>query len=124
MVGFGCGYSGKKTKVTKQMVRFIKHKNYKAIRNKLSSKNTASQFLAVLIVLKLDSLETITLTEKEWSNVQEIKESEELVNYCSGCTEWGQYPLNKALISNSLCFNASDFWIRKELGLLNVSYHN
>jgi hypothetical protein len=82
-IGIGCGVSKYGVNKVKLMERLIISRNFDAIRNKLSSNNSAEKCLAIIITQILDSTNKIQLTNIEKETIRNSYDSQFLVHLCA-----------------------------------------
>lgn len=92
-LGFGCSVGGQMTKPVLNMTGFFMDKQFDNIRRLLNSDLPAEQFLATFTLEKLSTKKELEITESELKRIEEIKNSNQLVPFCSGCTLWIEVPL-------------------------------
>ena len=109
MVGFACYYEGAPSKTVKMVTRKLRYKRYKMIAGMLTSPNNAERFMAVISLEKLAELEMYEITAKQNKLIVEIKNSDQLVSMCSGCTLFQKLAL-KDMFSDKMYLFASN-WI-------------
>ncbi|OSY87713.1 hypothetical protein WH52_09795 [Tenacibaculum holothuriorum] len=86
IIGTSCFYSGRQTKIILQFERLIKNKNEKEIRKKLFSSKKEERLLSAKILGFLASKKSITLSKEEEIQQNNIKNSNDEVFICSGCS--------------------------------------
>lgn len=104
MVGFACYFSGKPSKTVEEFTKKLKNKNYKWITKQLTSKNNAERYMAVITLEKLTELKKYEINETDKKLIEEIKQSDELVSICSGCTYFEKVPLKEILTEKNRLF--------------------
>lgn len=92
-LGFGCSVDGQMTKPVLRMTEFFMKKRFDKIRLLLDSDLPVDQYLATITLEKLKAKKELEITDDELKRIKEIKESEQLVPFCSGCTLWTDIPL-------------------------------
>jgi hypothetical protein len=102
MVGFACFYEGRETKVVSRFSKLLFYRRYDKMKQMLTSKNTAEQFMAVLCLERLDSIGRVTITPEEQILFDNIRNSSELVAVCSGCFPNPGIPLKQAFTMDML----------------------
>jgi len=88
MIGFGCSVGGEQSKTVKKFSILLAKKKYQKVVKFINSKNVAEKALAAFVCEKLNDLKKITLTTEDLKRIQNIKDSEDLVSVCSGCTQF------------------------------------
>ncbi|MBS2211868.1 hypothetical protein KEM09_10655 [Carboxylicivirga mesophila] len=116
MVGFACYFGGQPSKTVKKVTKKLKNRRYKAIKSMLTSDNNAERYMAVIALEKLHDLKAIKLYDIDYENIDVIKNSNELVSICSGCSSFYKTELHrlfepdmKNFASNWLNYNFKDF---------------
>jgi hypothetical protein len=102
MVGFGCFYEGRETKVVTRFGKMLTQHRYESVIRMLQSKNTAERFMAVICVERLVAAGRITIDADEKALIEEIRTSEESVALCSGCLPYPDIPIKDAFDSEIL----------------------
>lgn len=113
MVGFSCFSEGRQTKPVKVISQKVKKRKYKSISKFLKSDNASEQYLAVIVLEKLDSKKLYKLSEKERELINEVKSSEKGVYVCSGCILDGKLELKKLFMKEFENFN--EHWLNNIL---------
>lgn len=113
LVGFGCYYSGSSTKVVIKVERLIASKNYKSIIKLLHVKNPGEKYLAVISLQKLEALSLIILNREEKDLIERIKNSNELVSVCSGCTYFSKIQMKKLIEEGDML--GSKLWLERNI---------
>ena len=88
MIGFGCSVGGEQSETVRKFSILLAKKKYHKVAKFLNSKNVAEKALAAYVCEKLNDLKKITLTAEDLNRIQRIKNSEDLVSVCSGCTQF------------------------------------
>jgi len=104
MVGFACYFEGSQSKTVKKVTEKLENKKYKSISKLLTSKNNAERYMAVITLEKLSELNKYKLNENEKNLIAGIKQSNELVSICSGCTYFEKVPLKEILKKEKILF--------------------
>ena len=86
VVGFGCGFAGRPTKMVQKMSKRISAGAYDQIRKKLFSKSPSEQYIAVLVCEELKDQRQIVLTKEEIVQIRVLYGSTKKIGICSGCT--------------------------------------
>jgi hypothetical protein len=102
MVGFGCFYEGRETKVVSRFGKMLKQKRYPSLKRLLQSGNSAERLMAVLCLERLSAAGRLIITAEEKVQIGQIKTSTELVAVCSGCFPHPGIPLKEAFESDIL----------------------
>lgn len=97
MVGFACYFAGQPSKTVKKITTKLNKKKYSSIAKLLTSNNNAERYLAVISLERLAELNKYVLNETEKKLITEIKQSDELVSVCSGCTYFEKVSLKELL---------------------------
>ena len=92
-LGFGCSVDGQMTKPVLNMTQLFMEKRFVKIRKLLDSNLPADQFLATFILERLELKKELEIADNERKRILEIKNSSEMVPFCSGCTFWTEIPL-------------------------------
>lgn len=92
-LGFGCSVGGEMTKPVLNMTGLVMDKRFDKIRRLLYSDLPAGQFLATFTLEKLSTKKELKITDNELKRIEEIKNSDKMVPFCSGCTLWTEVPL-------------------------------
>lgn len=85
-LGFGCSVDGQMTKPVLNMTELFMEKRFDKIRQLLNSEVPADQYLATFVLERLESKKELEITGDERQRINEIKNSNEIVPFCSGCT--------------------------------------
>lgn len=111
-LGFGCSIGGEMTKPVFNMTVFIMDKQFKKIRQLLSSDLPADQFLATFTLEKLSEKRELKITDNDLKRINEIKNSNEMVPFCSGCTLWTEIPLKDLFDQKTkgVVTASADYW--------------
>ena len=99
MIGFGCSVGGEQSETVKKFSILLAKKKYQKVVEFLNSKNVAEKALAAFVCEKLSGLKIITLTPEDLIHIQNIKESEDLVSVCSGCTQFEKIATKSLFVS-------------------------
>jgi hypothetical protein len=113
MVGFGCYYEGRLSKPVVKVTKELKKRNYKAVARLLNSNNNAERFMAVITLERLAASGKYVLSEKEKELISGIKESDEDISVCSGCTYFDTVPLKKMFSQDFQLFAAN--WLEHNI---------
>lgn len=124
MIGFGCWSSGEQTKQVDQGFQLLSTGNIDKLRKNLNKSNSAKQFFAVIVLTKLDSAGTISLTSNELERISKIHYSAKKVAFCSGCITFYDSTLSDALNRESEIYKTSNYWINRTLQELNYLQTN
>jgi hypothetical protein len=113
-VGFGCSVGGEMTIPVIKMTEFLVDRQFDEIRASLNSDLPADQYLAVVLMEKLSSKREIELTDKERERIGAIRNSEQNVPVCSGCTYWKEVSLRDlfSLKSERVISVSADHWFK------------
>lgn len=117
MIGFGCYSNGRQSETVEKFDELLEEKKYNDFIYFLSSENNAEKALATFICEKLNKLKKIELTLENLEQIEKIKNSDELVSVCSGCTYFEKIPI-KNLFSKEEKFLLEDygnFWIEQSV---------
>ena len=90
VIGFACGFGGGPTRSVTLMDSLVEIKNFKTLKNKLQSDNSAEKCLSVIICEILETKEIIRLSKEEKEFIIESYKSQDELSLCSGCTYHGQ----------------------------------
>ena len=101
MVGFGCTKGEIQSKAVTKAFSFLENSEHQELLLLLDSKSKAEQFLAVVLLEKLQANGSITLSKNQKQKIESIYKSKQKVSICSGCTYWDKMPLNEALKNDS-----------------------
>jgi hypothetical protein len=94
-LGFACSYSGQPTVPVTRMTQLLAQKRIKEIREALNSKLTADQYLATFVLEALSAKGELELGDDELKRIHEIKSSNEMVPFCTGCVFWVELTLKQ-----------------------------
>lgn len=111
-LGFGCSYSGQMTKPVLKMTHLLSNRSFSKMRKMLYSEVASEQFLAVFTLEALQDKKEIEISEIESKRIEEIKSSEQLVPFCSGCVIFIEIPL-KVLFENEtkgMVYEGAKYW--------------
>lgn len=75
------------------MTQLFMEKRFDKIKQLLNSDLPADQFLAAFTLEKLRAKKKLEVTNDELKRIREIKDSDKMVPFCSGCTLWTEIPL-------------------------------
>jgi hypothetical protein len=100
MIGFACSVGGEQSETVKKFSILLAKKKYQRTVKFLNSKNVAEKALAAFVCEKLNGLKKITLTEEDLKRIKNIKESEDLVSVCSGCTQFEKIAIKNLFAQN------------------------
>ncbi len=116
MVGFACYFAGQPSKIVEKYAQKLNSENYNWISKQLESENKAEKYLSVITLEKLNELGKYNLSEIELNLISKIKQSDELVSICSGCTYFEKVSLKELLTDKKKLFgkNWLDRNIKKE----------
>ena len=109
-VGFGCGYSGSASRPVSRVLHYFQNRNYKKIKEGLTSELPADRFLAVVLLEKLHARNELPLTQEEMRTMDTIRKSEIRVPVCSGCTYWNEEPMNQLLSPSHPIYVSAGYW--------------
>jgi hypothetical protein len=104
MVGFACYFAGQPSKTVEKYTQKLNNENYKWISKRLESENKAEKYMSVIILEKLTEIRKYKLNETELKLISEIKQSDELVSICSGCTYFEKVSLKELLTDDKKLF--------------------
>jgi hypothetical protein len=110
-LGFGCSVDGQVTKPVMNVTGLLMDKQFDKIRRLLNSDLPADQFLATFTLEKLSVKNELEITDDELKRIKEIKDSDKMVPFCSGCTLWTEIPLK-------------DLFDEKTKGIVTASANN
>jgi len=113
MVGFACYFAGTPSKTVEKYIQKLNNENYKWISKKLNSENNAEKYMSVITLEKLNKLGKYKLNKTELTLIAEIKQSEELVSICSGCTYFEKVSLKELLTKKKKLFAKN--WLNKNI---------
>ncbi|WP_394908070.1 hypothetical protein [uncultured Mesonia sp.] len=113
MVGFACYFAGQPSKTVKKVTTKLNNKKYNSIAKLLTSDNTAERYLAVISLEQLAELNKYNLNETEKNLIAEIKQSDELVSICSGCTYFEKVSLKELLTEKKKLFAKN--WLNRNI---------
>ncbi|WP_299218429.1 hypothetical protein [uncultured Aquimarina sp.] len=95
MIGFACFFGGMPTDPVLKVTKKLYEKKYKTIAKMLQSKNNAERYMAAVTLEKLEESNKYTLSEKDKTEIEKIKQSSEVVSVCSGCSYFDVIELKK-----------------------------
>lgn len=111
-LGFGCGFAATSTKPVQKALKLFYKKDYEKIKMMLDSESTAEQFLAAFLFEKLAEKGILSMSEANLEKIEQIKQSEELVPVCSGCTFWLELPLAYLFTNRTIIYFSAENWFR------------
>jgi hypothetical protein len=114
MVGFGCFYEGRETKIVSRFGKLLKRKRYETIAAELHSQNSAARVMAVICLERLAEQNKRSMTAEEKLLLNQIKSSKESVGVCSGCFPNPAIEITHAFNSNM--FWGAEAWLDRHLG--------
>jgi len=97
VMGFACGPSTFPTTVVSDFGKLIIDGKYDEIKNELTSLDPGEQFLAVVVLEELVTIEQITLSRHDIARIKTIKKSKSIVETCSGVDPNVEYRLKDLL---------------------------
>lgn len=111
-LGFGCSVDGQMTKPVLNMTELFMEKRFDKIRQFLNSEVPADQYLATFVLERLESKKELKITGDERQRINEIKNSNEIVPFCSGCTLWTEMPLKDLFDekNQNIVFASAENW--------------
>ena len=113
LVGFGCYYSGRKSKPVEIMTEILENKKYEELKIKLYSKKSAEKYLSTFACIELSKKNLIHLNEIQLEQIVLNKQSNLKVSFCGGCTESENYNLYE-LFSEKIDFiNQVESWFKE-----------
>ena len=115
MLGFACFYGGTQSKSVKKVSILIDEKKYDSIIELLDSKNKAEQYLAVIVIEKLDELDEIQLKNKQKDKISKLYSSKKKVSVCSGCIYWDKLTLESILKKNNKMRIPENYWLDNKI---------
>jgi hypothetical protein len=113
-VGFACYIQGSTTKVVDKMSLLLQLMRYDAIAEHLYSKNYSEQYLTVIIIERLIKNGKFSINEKDQRRIEELKQSENLVPICSGCTYTENVPIHRLLADDMKLL--PELWLKQHVG--------
>ena len=113
MVGFACYFAGTPSKTVEKYIQKLNNGNYKWISKKLNSENNAEKYMSVITLEKLSELGKYKFNKTELKLIAEIKQSEELVSICSGCTYFEKVSLKELLTEKKKLFAKN--WLNRNI---------
>ena len=96
-IGFACDDTGEASWAVKRVYKLIKKSDFESIVTLINSRNTANQFLGVLVLETLEETNQIELTKEQEEKILKIYASEEIVEVCEGCMYFETIKLKKLL---------------------------
>ncbi len=116
-VSFDCGISRNKSKAVLHMEQLVVEKDFDAIRSNLQSKQTAKQFLAIVVLEILNEKNHIQLDYKEQDRINRLKQSGSIIFTCSGCVyqEVNQFEGIFSSDNNHFLLKSAKEWAYKKL---------
>lgn len=111
-LGFGCSVDGQMTKPVLNMTELFIEKRFNKIRQLLNSEVSADQYLATFVLERLESKKELEITGDERQRINEIKNSNESVPFCSGCTLWTEIRLKDLFDekNQNIVFPSAENW--------------
>lgn len=100
------------TKPVLNMTGLFMDKRFDKIRKLLYSDLAADQFLATYTLERLNSKKELKITDDELKRINEIKNSDKMVPFCSGCTLWTEIPLKDLFDEKTkeVAYASADNW--------------
>ncbi|MBS7787637.1 hypothetical protein KIH23_10040 [Flavobacterium sp. CYK-55] len=96
-IGFACGGAGSSTPIIKKTYSLLNTKKYSKFIEMLYSKNSAENFLGVVVSEILKKKKLIVLSQKDLNRISELYNSDTEVEFCSGCSDFGFEKISKML---------------------------
>lgn len=87
IIGFGCFADGSETNPVQLFSKLLSEKNYTEVKNRLYHSDPAEKYLATIVCLRLQEKKLIELSKDEEIRIKTNKQSKDIVELCSGCTE-------------------------------------
>jgi len=114
-LGFGCSLSGQMTVPVTKMTHLLTERKIKRIKEALNSKLPAEKYLAIFLLEKLSEKRELEITDDEQRKIREIKGSNEMVPFCSGCTLWTEVPLKELFDTKTqeIVSVSANYWFEK-----------
>ncbi len=111
-LGFGCSVDAQSTRPVLNMTQLFTEKRFDDIRQLLNSELPADRFLATIVLEKLNAKKELEITGDELKMIKEIKASNQMVPFCSGCTLWTEIPLKDLFDekTNGIVSAGADNW--------------
>jgi hypothetical protein len=96
-IGFACDDTGEASWAVKRVFLLIKESKHESIAKLIHSRNTANQFLGVLLLEILEETNQTELTKEQKGKILKIYSSEEFIEVCEGCEYFEKIKLKKLL---------------------------
>ena len=116
LIGFACYMAGERSEVVKNFSTLLKQKNYRILREKLTSTFPAEKYMATVLCEKLVFKHLLKITEQELIQIQNNKLSSDTLTICSGCTNEDDLTL-KEMFSPSKNYLSAQFneWFKQAI---------
>ena len=118
LIGFGCYAGGTYSDIVYDVTNDLKKNKYKKVIKKLTSKNPAEQYLAVIVAERLAESNQYLLTAENKALIKKAYHSKALVSVCSGCTYFEQIELGELLKKNdeNIIWSNAKRWLNIYIG--------
>ena len=116
-LGFACYEGGSATKQVKAFSTLVLERDYSKIMRLLNSKESADKFLCVIALEKLQKLKKVKLSKSISQELINVRNSNELVSVCSGCTYFEVLSLKDLFLNKGEIYNEAEFWINELLSV-------
>ena len=101
-ISFACNANGMPSENTFKYMDLIISERYDLIEKLLYSDNPSNQFLSVIILEFLEKKRKITINDIVKKQISGIKQSEEIISVCRGCTYHNQLSLKELLTTKNI----------------------
>lgn len=100
-LGFGCSVRGEMTKPVARASKLLLDGRFEEVRKLLYSDLPADQFLGVILAENLNKKKHLEISDQEMQRIDQIKNSNQMVPVCAGCTYWNEVPLHDLFVSEN-----------------------
>ena len=114
LIGFGCGEAGLPSTSVKQISELIDMGNSAALRVLINSPDPSLKYLSIKVCEHKVKKNKLALTTLEKTIIDAAKQSDEKIEYCSGCTFQEIYSLKELFRDDSIGLNKSLIdWLKR-----------
>ena len=112
MIGYGCYSGGSQSESVIKFSKLFYKSKFKKFVKLLDSRNNAEKVLSAFICEKLAEKGKIKLDSESLEKIKSIKNSEQLVSVCSGCTYFDKITMKQFFLKDESNFmlDSADFW--------------
>ncbi|MBC7486969.1 MAG: hypothetical protein H7282_09490 [Cytophagaceae bacterium] len=114
LIGFGCGEAGIPSIAVQQISEHIDNGDCESLKAFINSADPSLKYLSVKVCDYKVKKNKMVLTTQEKNSIELAKQSEEKIEYCSGCTISKIYTLKELFRDDSIDLNISLIeWIKR-----------